>query len=455
MKLFSWGLLGLCANVVLGAGTFAHITDLHFDMHYKLGVDTLGYCRGSTPGESGRYGTRSNRCDSPESLIRETLVWITTRKPRVDFVLVSGDLARRAKVEVNPNETWQELDTASELLHNIVGNPVRIIPSIGGSDLTPESTCNQSDPQFERLLNGTWEPFLREFLDAGNRASFLQWGCYNVTLREFGLGIIVLNTEFWAKENDYSEQLDCEPERVGGKIFTWADNLLQDYARQGLKVIITGNRKFYTDDASDGYRPATLRGCDQLYVKLATDHRDTIAAHIFGGSHEDSFRLIANNVDVTKPNVSGVVLVSPAVVPVYNPAIRVYEYSTSTGIITDYVQYFADLEAANAPNADLRFVEEYRATTAYGLPSFDLSSWIAFSARLETDAVLRGVVEKHRIVSSGKPPSPTPAPDDSIIGVVFAVVCAVIVVLAGLVARWKCRQFKNKTYEQELAEGLR
>jgi len=248
----------------------------------------------------------------------------------------------------------------------------------------------------------------------------------------------------------------CGVDRTGTKIFQWAESILEGYKAQGMKVLLTGNRKFYVEDGEgDGYRTE----CANRYMNMSTTYEAVIAGHVFGGAHEDSFYLIQNKFSVLQSNISGVVLVSPAVVPVKNPAFRVYEYAQDgpqpKGTLVDYVQYYADLNQANAA-LDLSFQEEYRATTAYELPDLSTQSWLNFYMRLETDAAMKKKYELYRAVSSD-PVVPTPAitPPDTIIGVVFSVTCGVIVILAGILAWYKCRSFKYKTYEQELAEGLR
>lgn len=137
-------------------------------------------------------------------------------------------------------------------------------------------------------------------------------------------------------------------------------------------------------------------------------------------------------------------------------------------------------------------MEEYRATTAFGLANLSTASYInLFNTIFNTDTAgaTRKLYERYRTVST-EATQPTPAPPpDTIIGVVFTVICGnaltfsfcvffffilspleivssrilfeklqslgVLVVLAGLLAWYKCRSFKHKTYEQELAEGLR
>jgi len=136
-----------------------------------------------------------------------------------------------------------------------------------------------------------------------------------------------------------------------------------------------------------------------------------------------------------------------------------YEYSKGgdlpAGTITDYVQYYADLDAANAPLSEPRFVEEYRASTAYSLSNFGVESWLGFMSRLETDNVLRARVEENRIVTSSGPPPPTPAYADQTLSLTVGITGVVVVVLALALVAFKTRTFKSPTYEEELRAGLK
>jgi hypothetical protein len=383
-------------------------------------------------------------------------VWIAKHKPKVDFVLVTGDFARRIRGDELRNQSDQimEMNAVSQLLNDLVSDPMIVLPAIGPSDLWPEGDCAEDDPQFSQLATSTWEPFLRR-LDTASKNSFLKYGCYNIT--HDGFGIIVLNTEFWSFQNGADgASTFCDDTRVGQRVFAWAESILEGYKKQGMKVLITGNRKYYDEYGEQaGYRPR----CLARYTNMSVVFDDVIVGHVFGGSHEDSFNLIQNIMDISKPNVTGVVHVSPAVVPVKNPAIRVYEYvspgSGVPGTLTDYVQYYADVVQANLIS-QLIYKEEYRATTAYSLPDFSTLSWLSLFNRMETDAALKRKYEVYKSVSNDATgPTPIPPPADTVIGVAFTVVCGVLVVLAGGLAWYKCRSFKHKTYEQELAEGLR
>jgi len=362
-----------------GIGTFAHITDLHYDTEYRPGASTLGYCRGSDPGVSGKFGAQSNKCDSPLALITQTLVWIATLKPKVDIVLVSGDLARRTRGGEIRNQSAQaaELTEVSDKLRSLVAEPV-ILPAIGGSDLWPEGDCDLNDSQFAVLQNTTWASFLKRWMDEGNKNSFSQYGCYNVTIN--GFGIIVLNTEFWSFSNGVSgSSAFCDEGRVGHQVFIWAEAILMGYQQAGIKAIITGNRK-YSDEhgEANGYRPQ----CLTRYINMSVLYEDVIIAHVYGGGHEDTSNLILNILYENRSKYPGVIHVSPAVVPVFNPSFRIYEYATAggalpAGTITDYVQYYADILQANRA-LELTFMQEYRATEAYGLTDFSTASWLNF-----------------------------------------------------------------------------
>lgn len=66
---------------------------------------------------------------------------------------------------------------------------------------------------------------------------------------------------------------------------------------------------------------------------------------------------------------------APSLIPVNNPALRVYTYDTEGttypfGTIRDWDQYYVDLNTANS-NGKVQFQLEYTASNFYGVDHFD------------------------------------------------------------------------------------
>lgn len=66
---------------------------------------------------------------------------------------------------------------------------------------------------------------------------------------------------------------------------------------------------------------------------------------------------------------------APSIIPVHNPAIRVYKYQIKNGkypvgTITDWNQYYVDLDKANS-EGKVKFELEYTASKLFGVNHFD------------------------------------------------------------------------------------
>jgi hypothetical protein len=64
----------------------------------------------------------------------------------------------------------------------------------------------------------------------------------------------------------------------------------------------------------------------------------------------------------------------PSVIPLFNPSLRIYSYSPSTAVLSDYIQYYANLSQANQVGK-LEYVKEYTARETYGMTSLVISEW--------------------------------------------------------------------------------
>ncbi|KAJ3415732.1 Endopolyphosphatase [Chytridiales sp. JEL 0842] len=111
---------------------------------------------------------------------------------------------------------------------------------------------------------------------------------------------------------------------------------------------------------------------------------------------------------------SHLILISPSLIPSYQPTLRVVDYNTSDGLVVDWTQYWADLKPTlEDPSLDLEFKVEYVASEAYRFTKRSESGtrpWVELAAKIvgmspsngknETEE-LKGLFFKHMVVSSG------------------------------------------------------
>lgn len=83
-------------------------------------------------------------------------------------------------------------------------------------------------------------------------------------------------------------------------------------------------------------------------------------------------------VDLTANTIVNVLNNAPSIIPANNPALRVYNYKTKFnrdfGALTDYVQYYTDLNADNKAG-NVTWQTEYRASKEYGLKGLSVKDY--------------------------------------------------------------------------------
>lgn len=96
---------------------------------------------------------------------------------------------------------------------------------------------------------------------------------------------------------------------------------------------------------------------------------------------------------------------APSIIPVNNPALRVYTYNTKesdgypVGIIRDWDQYYVDLDKAN-DDEKVEFELEYSASDLYGVDHFDGAGVGEAILNLANDKAARKLYKKYAKVSS-------------------------------------------------------
>ncbi|KAI8835339.1 Metallo-dependent phosphatase-like protein [Chytridium lagenaria] len=125
-----------------------HISDLHLDVDYKEGSE--GACKAflccrsdSTDGTNvikkpcGKYG--AYKSDAPITLIKSALATMSKVVPRIDTVLITGDLVPHNLWETTKDKVFEELDQAITLIREGLPPNTLVIPAIGNHDTSPSN----------------------------------------------------------------------------------------------------------------------------------------------------------------------------------------------------------------------------------------------------------------------------------------------------------------------------
>eukprot|EP00128_Syssomonas_multiformis_P007149 Colp12_sorted_trinity150504_noHs@27357 len=332
-------------------GYFWHLTDVHINPHYKVGVPTSGNCRNESKFRlysdtlSQRFG--SYQCDIPQVLLDSAFHHMATEGPQPDFIIWTGDDPTHCGsppsiCELTKDEVIQSVTIISDLIKEFFPG-VPIIPSLGNHDTDPESQLSVGDNWVLRLLSQLWSPWL----DEKQLATFSKWGYYAAEPVP-NLVIVALNTVYWYSSNKLTFGKD-----PGGQ-FAWLEALLEDARVAGKSVVLTGHIPPGADERNSAIQ-YTKEHNEQI-LKIISRYGDVISHQIYGHLHTDTFRLFYDT--ETDSEVRSSAMLSPALTPWQNqnrkfnpnnPALR--KYHLGDGDIQGYTQYFFDLGQANAEGA--------------------------------------------------------------------------------------------------------
>uniref|UniRef100_A0A914PHP1 Calcineurin-like phosphoesterase domain-containing protein n=1 Tax=Panagrolaimus davidi TaxID=227884 RepID=A0A914PHP1_9BILA len=273
-----------------------HLTDIHVDRKYSVGseancahgaIETYNFCcraqnsSSSTPIKmpAGKYGTPA-RCDIPFIMFEETMKWISTHEPNIDYIIVTGDF--------ESHDIWaNQQDTTRVNLINITDTIYQYFPNIpvfqttGNHEGVPMDafaphTIAEYDtrgPQWlYKIFNQTWT----KWLPASASETIMYRGSYS--FRPFsGLKFISLNTIYCSHWNFYSYMTVADSDMT----LDWLTKELYDSEQKGEKVHIISHIP-----SGSSY---CIKAFSDNYYQLVNRFENTIAAQFFGHTHVDEF----------------------------------------------------------------------------------------------------------------------------------------------------------------------
>ncbi|CAG8482630.1 11859_t:CDS:2 [Dentiscutata erythropus] len=416
---------------------------------------------------SGAWGTSATKCDTPMSLLDATFNWLETNwKDKLDFIIWTGDNSRHDNDDNIPRSAKEVFELnrmiATKFLEtftNTKGLPrknkpkfIPIVPSIGNNDIHPNNILLPGPNDILSTLYSIWEPFIPE----SQRKTFLEGGYFYTEVIPKKLIVVSLNTMYFYNTNTAVN--GCKsPEQPGTAEINWLRNLLRKARKTGMKVYLTGHvaprKKQYT------------RTCYKAYQKLSIKYHDLILGHYYGHSNMDHFFFIGAKKSLSKfrnnypedypedstgenydddnfvktamktpsakidkylkklynhyrsvpPLTKGVgkeyavIHINPSVIPVFNPALRIFKYNTTevehsnskknkppkshdpnapshiNTFLTPlgYTQYFINLTHSNLfPNSEPVYTVEYTTWDDYHMKDLTVPSWINLARRV-------------------------------------------------------------------------
>ncbi len=392
--LLLWPLFAKIFDITVGK--FLHLTDLHIDPYYRTGSSVKSICHrfeDNVP-TAGYFGDR--KCDTPVRTARHLLRHIRDRHMDFDFIILTGDLARHdTEPEILP-KTRKEIYQTSLMVRSALNKyfPAKpVIFTIGNNDLFEHDQLVGGHRSLDLKLHFIiW----RHYVPRDQWATFANYGYYKITGYYYPLDIIALNTMLFYEPNKMVQ--DCsEPGSAGRKHLKWLKKQLVICRKRSAYAYLIGH---VAPNSGQYYR-----GCLRKFVQLTNKFSDVIHTQLYGHSNYDDFFTDQPLEDVKnstrKKKKKGIFgLIAPSVVPLFNPAFRMMSYERSEmhfGRLTDYEQYYMDLDEANHYSPKVRL--EYTAQDAYGLGPLNLRYFRRLKQRISLDSSLRDKYKLYRVVS--------------------------------------------------------
>ncbi|ORX92527.1 sphingomyelin phosphodiesterase [Basidiobolus meristosporus CBS 931.73] len=370
-----------------------HLSDWHFDPDYQEGFEAdCGEplcCR-----SPHNYGTDAKRpagmwgdynCDATRLVIDSMLETIPQVAPKLDFVVMTGDLP--------PHDIWAETQesvlevektTLMDMKQAFDKMNISAYFSIGNHESAPINSFPTSSMSFnsiEWLYNSLAEQW-DSWLSDKSLGELRKAGFYSVDRPQENLKIISINSNLGYRFNWWLHvrRNETDPDNM----FQWLINELQESENIGEKVFIIGHMSpLDYIDGLDWFR--------REFLRIVTRYHDTIAGQFYGHTHYDEFQLFYEygNSTIMPNNPINVAYIGPSVTPYedVNPSFRVYEVDKNTKQVLNHFTYALDLVKVNEQKTpDWQLV--YSAKEAYGLKDLSPSSWSGLVDRFEVNSQL-------------------------------------------------------------------
>lgn len=289
-------------------------TDFHPDRFYETYSSTAeeAAChRGQGP--AGIYGAETSECDSPISLINETMRWIGHElKDKIDFVIWTGDSARHDNDEEIPRNAEQVtgLNTFMvQKMFEVFGKHngdeededpnndyiIPIIPTLGNNDILPHNVIAKGPNTWTRTYARVW----RQFIPEAQKHQFEQGGWYYVEVVPNKLAVFSLNTLYFAGNNAAVDGC-ASPKEPGYHQLEWLRIQLQFMRERGVKAILIGHQPPIRQESKTLWDET----CWQKYTLWLRQYRDVIVSSHYGHFNYDHF-LLQNFKDLDKDTKHG------------------------------------------------------------------------------------------------------------------------------------------------------
>ncbi|KAJ3285667.1 hypothetical protein HDU76_008103, partial [Blyttiomyces sp. JEL0837] len=401
-----------------------HLSDFHLDPQYVVGAE--GACSGflccrsdsTNPANVTRpcspYGDFG--ADVPQALAVSALKFIPTVVPKIDFMILTGDLVPHNLWETTTKNVFDALDTAVGLIKsNLPG--VAVYPSVGNHDTSPTNyfapttfasylSTSQFGPSFTATKDALahLSGLFNSWLPADAIANFQKAGNY-IVRPWAGFKIISFNTNYCYADDLYTYLLGgvTDPDNV----LSWVISELAASEAANEKVWIIGHIPPGTTDCVEDFSHLFYQIVDRYSPK-------TLTGLFYGHVHKDQFQVfysIGSETNPTAANAINTAYVSPSLTPYtsLNPGFRIYTVDADTTQVLEATTYIANLNNVNSwSTTGPQWELEYNASASYKSAFNQTEGWLSPAFWHRVTANIQGNVDnalnvyrKFEVKSSG------------------------------------------------------
>ncbi|WP_421725108.1 metallophosphoesterase [Bauldia sp.] len=396
-------------------GTFAIVTDIHFDPFDPPDIaktlvdadpsDWAAHFAALDDQKAAQWGSDTNY-----ALFASALGAIAKTTADVDFVIMPGDFLSHgfpedvAKIFGNDADTIHPilaektaLFVADALAKAMPDKP--ILFALGNTD----SNCGDYEIEPGGAFLSATRDMVRRFAGADRLAAdfdqtYDAGGYY--TARHPTVAntvIIVINDILWSPK--YANRCGADGDAAGQVQMDWLSKTLAVRKAAGERVWIVhhiplGMDSYSTEHSKAETCPAKViphlrASFSAQLLALVAEYADIIDVSFSGHIHTDDFRVV---VDADGHEIAAD-KISPAISPIFgqNPGFQVFTYDPATGVPTDYTTYhLTDLPDVTTSNPGT-WREEYVFSAAYGLGPYSTQSVAALWNGLDEPGHVRDV----------------------------------------------------------------
>ncbi|HET7715252.1 MAG TPA: metallophosphoesterase, partial [Bauldia sp.] len=413
------------APAEMGTGTFALVSDIHFDPFDPEGLaETLAATDAEhwmarfaalPPGPASQYGKDTNHV-----LFSSALAALTRTAANADFAIVTGDLLSHGFEDATVKALGVPLGSqaqrvfaqrttifvAEAIAGALAGKPVIIALGNNDSDcgdyeIEPGGGYLAATRDTARRLVGA------DLVAADFDATYAAGGYYAARHPTVpNTLILVVNDVLWSER--YQNACGKDGLAGGRQQMDWLRATLAAQKAAGGRVwmahhIPWGIDPYSTEHSKADSCPAKVvpfmkDEFSAAFVDLIREYAGIIDTSFSGHVHFDDYRLLLD--DAGKPvEIDKVV---PAISPIFgqNPGFQMFSYDLATGQPKDFTTiYLANLPELSPVNGDWR--EAYVFSKTYGLPGYSVESVAALWNGLGQGGQIRDAYLDHYNVGHG------------------------------------------------------